>query len=275
MTKRSLSELVLECVGLRIALRFDCSTAFDFFNKNFAALRCNAEDPIQLEYVIRTEADGYCLDRPGNRAPVRALDLGALVYEVESDIVIRLQLGRPDLLFLHAAVISNEHSSCIVTGPSGAGKSTTCWGMLHHGFRYTSDELAPIETSNVRIHPYIHALCLKSYPPCEYRLPNGAVRTERGYHIPVNDLPSLIQPEPPLARFLVFVQYDATLTAPEIKEIDSAEAAARLYPNLLNALAHTRDGLTPLARLVTQLKCMQVRSAGLRATCLALADRLA
>ena len=275
MSAEKNQRLLLHCVDQHIALNFRSASAFRFFVENFAGMRCACADRADIEYDIRPDSDGQLLVRSGERLNARAASLGELVYVLEGDIVVQLQLRRPDLLFLHAAVISTEQSSCLLTGPSGAGKSTTCWGLLHHGFRYSSDELAPISLEDKAVHSYPHALCLKRAPPDDYRLPCAAIRTRRGYHVPVTAMPLRYQPTPPAIRHLVFVQYDKQLSTPKITTVDAAEATARLYPNVLNALAHDEDGLTAVAALVSGLTCLKVRSAQLDRTCELLAHYLA
>ena len=74
---------------------------------------------------------------------------------------------------------------------------------------------------------------------------------------------------------MFFVQYDPNLVTPELTAVNAAEATARLYPNVLNALAHDGDGLTAVADLVSGLTCLNVRSAQLNITCEMLANYLA
>lgn len=267
--------LLLHCVDLHIALNFRSAGAFRFFAENFAGMRCANADRADFEYDIGANSAGYLLLRSDDELNISAASLGELVYALEGDIVVQLQLRRPDLLFLHAAVISNERSACLLTGPSGAGKSTICWGLLHHGFRYSSDELAPIRLADMTVHPYAHALCLKRIPPDDYRLPRDAIRSKRGYHVPVTAMPLRFQRTPPAIRHLFFVQYDPNLVTPELTAVDAAEATARLYPNVLNALAHDGDGLAAVADLVSGLTCLNVRSAQLKNTCEMLANYLA
>ena len=49
----------------------------------------------------------------------------------------------------------------LLAGASGNGKSTTAWALLHRGFQYLSDELAPLDLSAMTVHAFPHALCLK------------------------------------------------------------------------------------------------------------------
>lgn len=275
MSGENRQRLLLNCVDLHIALNIRSAGAFQFFAGNFAGMRCVDDVPADFEYDIFADTAGFLLVCSEGELKTRAADLGELVYALEGDLVVQLQRRRPDLLFLHAAVISTEKSTSLVTGPSGAGKSTICWGLLHHGFRYSSDELAPVNLAERMVRPYAHALCLKRAPPNDYCLPGGALRSERGYHVPVTAMPLCFQPTPPAVRHLLFVQYDAELAAPELTVVDAAEATARLYPNLLNALAHKKDGLAAAAALVSGLTCLEVRSAQLNSTCEILANYLA
>lgn len=47
-------------------------------------------------------------------------------------------------LILHAAVLERQGRALILPAPSGSGKSTLCAGLLFHGWRLLSDELALI-----------------------------------------------------------------------------------------------------------------------------------
>lgn len=200
--------------------------------------------------------------------------LGELTYVIESDLIVRLQLDRPDLLFVHAAALEKEGVVHLVTGHSGAGKSTTCWGLLHEGFRYLSDEIAPIEVETGRVHAYPHALCMKRDPPPTHPVPAGTRRTSRGLHIPIGrDRLAALDP-PPVVKSVLFVEYDPERPEPAAHPIGPAEAAARLYPNVLNALAHADHGLSVVSRLSAQIEAYRLESAMLAPTCRLVADLL-
>ena len=79
----------------------------------------------------------------------------------------------------------------MLVAPSGGGKSTLCWALLQHGFRYTSDELAPVELAMLDVHPYPRTLILEREPALPYQLPARTLRTEAGARLFANALDPL------------------------------------------------------------------------------------
>ena len=139
--------------------------------------------------------------------------------------------------------------------------------MLHHGWRYLSDELAPIDLSSMRVHAYQRALCLKTLPPQAYPLPAATVETPRTLHVPVQHLPAVSQLEScPLAA-VYFVKYSPTASSPSIRAISPGEASARLYANNLNQLAHANAGLDAAIQVAKSIPGFALESADLAATC--------
>jgi hypothetical protein len=107
-----------------------------------------------------------------------------LLFHLDKDLTIALQLQRADLFFLHAAVVALDDRAVVLSAPSGTGKSTLALALLENGFDYLSDELAPIDVQRLTVHPFPHALCLKSPPPAPYCLPTGALGIGVRYHVP-------------------------------------------------------------------------------------------
>ena len=66
----------------------------------------------------------------------------------------------------------------------------------------------------------------------------------------------------PLAAQAVVDNTTCTVTP-----IGHAEAAFRLYPNILNALAHQNEGLDAARRLTEHVRCFRVNGGPLRSTC--------
>jgi len=221
-----------------------------------------------LQYLVsRTDrASSICLTRLG-QPPCGVGDEGELLYELQTDAIISIQRIRHDLYFLHAAVAELDGAASLLVAESGAGKSTTLWGLLHHGWSYLSDELAPIQIASMQVHAYPRALCLKSRPPHPYPLPDGAVQTSHTIHLPVAQLPAASHIDPcPLAA-VYFLDYRPETDVPELTPIGPAEAGARLYANALNPLAHANAGLEGAVEITKCLPCFTLDSADLSATC--------
>jgi hypothetical protein len=147
------------------------------------------------------------------------------------------------------------------------GKSTTAWALLHHGFDYLSDELAPVDLDSLRLQPYPHALCLKKEPPLPYSLPARSVRTCSTLHVPVTQLPNSTLAKPAPLSAIFFLEYCPELKIPTARTITKAEAAARLFVNALNPLAHEQDGLAGAAVIAQRVPSFHLKSAALGPTC--------
>ena len=223
-----------------------------------------------LVYTISGERRGgsrvLCISR-ADQEVLTALDAGEFLFLFEKDMTIELQKLRSDLYFIHAAALELAGRAFMLAGASGSGKSTTTWALLHHGFRYLSDELAPVDLQTLRIHPYPHALCLKTSPPLPYGLPVRALHTSRTIHVPVDALPHEVCPRPSRLRAIFFQRYRPEASTPAVRPVSSAEAATRLYTNTLNALAHAGDGLDGAIALAHKAACFELFTANLPATC--------
>jgi hypothetical protein len=186
---------------------------------------------------------------------------------VEKDCTIALQILRPDLYFVHAAVLEWAGSAAMLVAASGEGKSTTTWALLHHGFRYCSDELGPVDVQTGEVYPYPHALCLKEKPPAAYPLPTQTLCTSSTLHIPTAALPSETCTGPIRLAAIFFVQYRPEAAAPTVRPMRTAEAAVRLFAQALNPLAHAEEGLDGAIALAACFPCFALQTADLPSTC--------
>jgi hypothetical protein len=204
----------------------------------------------------------------------RATGVDDLLFRLEKDIVVRLQQQRADLLFLHAAAVEWRGRAALLAADSGSGKSTTTWALLHHGFGYLSDELAPVDLGSGRAFPYPHALCLKRPTPPPYVLPSATLHLGRTLHVPTAALPAATVTEPMPIGAVFLLRHDSNLAQPELRSVSAAEAGARLYITALNALAHADRGLDAVLGLAAHVPCYTLNTAGLPATCQLLCETL-
>jgi hypothetical protein len=213
---------------------------------------------VDLDYIIGRDAvtAGFDLFRSG-LGTVRAADDGALLARFDKDISVELQRLRADLYFLHAAVLAAGDSAIILVAPSGGGKSTLCWALVRRGLHYMSDEFAPIELDSLRVEPYPRALSLKTTPPGCDRLPDGAVSTARCLLVPPTLLDGTGRKPMPIGT-VVFIRYRRDAYRPTVVAVRPAEAAARIYANALNPLAHAADGLDGAVRIAEMTKTFEV-----------------
>lgn len=97
--------------------------------------------PVDLSYVVEHRADGCALRLGG--AEVAGIPRDEILPAVMQELTARW-VDRDDFVLVHGGVVVRGGRALVITGPSGRGKSTLTAALLEHGFRYFSDELAPI-----------------------------------------------------------------------------------------------------------------------------------
>jgi hypothetical protein len=239
---------------------------------NYSSFETQANNPT-LTYSVHKCSDGGFEISRGGEYPLRASDDGDLLFQLEKEITIEVQKLRPDLYFLHAAALDYEGLGLMLVANSGGGKSTTTWALSHHGFRYLSDELAPIDLRTLEVFPYPHALGLKTLPPSSYRLPRETIHTSRTVHVPVEALPGGGQSVPTRLAAIFFVSYRPD-AFPRTVPISRGEAAARLFANALNPLAHPNEGLDGALEIATRCSTFELVTNDLSQTCAVVKQRM-
>src|SRR4030095_15972274 len=260
---------VIELSVFDCDIRVECldRQAASLLNSNYGWFQRAVEEP-QISYRITRQgkADGRLIARNG-AYPELARDDGDFLHMFEKDMTIETQKLRSDLYFVHAAAVELDGHALALVAPSGYGKSTTTWGLLHHGFKYLSDELAPVHLTAMQVHPFPHALCLKTLPPNEYPLPEETIFTTRTAHVPAQFLPCETLSETVPLHAIFFVRFIDEIPDPVLKPMAKGEAAARLFTNALNPLAHSGEGLDGAIEIVSKTHCFELLSSSLTSTC--------
>lgn len=208
---------------------------------------------------------GYRVATDG-RKPVEFSRLRDLLFYLDKDITIALQHERSDLFFLHAAVVALDGRAVVLSAPSGSGKSTLTLALTHDGFDYVSDELAPIDPRRRVVHPFPHALCLKTLPPPQYRLPAKVLRAGKRLYLPAESLGGGARTKSlPIAAFVFLRRGPEARRAS--RRITSGAAAAHMVANALNALAHPHAGLDVAASLGRSVPCFELDTTDLGNAC--------
>jgi len=258
-----------------ISIRIEaCPVAHPLVQTVFGAHKSQGSGPARLNYRLhwRKNRRDFVLETPTHTATTTRR--GEALYWLEKHLTIDIQKQRPDLLFLHAAVVSYRERTLLMSGPSGAGKSSLTWGLLHKGYGYMSDELAPVDPATGHVWPYLRAINLKQPLPAPYAPPSGYLETEHALHIPVHLIPSDCERRPRPVTDVLLIEYAGRHRQPRIDSLRHAEALSRLYPNLLNGLAHAQAGLPALSRVVERSHCYHFETGDLNTSCKLLENQL-
>jgi hypothetical protein len=260
--------LFLQILGCDV--RIDCRDpdAVDLLLANYGRMQVSTSDSLALEYTVSKGQNslGYRIKRRRS-APLVAADDGEFLFLFEKDLTIELQKLRRDLYFIHAAALGFSDRVFLLVAASGQGKSTTTWALLHHGFQYLSDELAPLDLARLEVQPYPHAICLKKEPPQPYVLPDETLRTRSTLHIPASQLPNAPVSKPMPLAAVFFLECCPESIFPRLRPLGKAEAAARLFTQALNPLAHAEDGLAGAAFIAQNSPAFSLYAADIRLTC--------
>jgi len=264
--RHAFNRLGLDVFGCAVHIA-GSSLALALLERNFDLLQRTGRARADLYYRVSFDdrARRFFIIRAG-QPPLAAADDGEFLYLFEKDLTVELQRFRRDLYFVHAAALEFAGKAILLVAPSGQGKSTTAWGLLQHGFGYMTDELAAVDLRRMAVAGYSHALCLKQRPPGGYPLPTKTLRTARTLHVPASLLRKPAARAPLPLGAILFVAYGG-MVAPRMKPLGKAEAAAHLFVQALNPLAHAEDGLEGADRIVCNAACFKLRSGDLKATC--------
>ena len=262
----------LSVFGCAVEIQCEDMDTFNFLKNNYGVLADGKKMP-QLRYVVGRQngSSALFIQREGQE-PLEASDDGEFLYLFEKDLTIELQKLRPDLYFLHGAVVQFGGRAFILTGPSGSGKSMTAWALLRQGFLYLSDELGPVDLRTMEVHAYPHALCLKRRPPPWFPLASATLYTCSTIHVPIDSIPGKIGKASAPVAALFFLSYSSERLEPVLLPISKAKAGARLYTNALNPLAHPADGLDAALSITKNVACFELYSGDLSRTCTVIKD---
>jgi hypothetical protein len=234
---------------------------------NYGAMQGGGGDVVLRYWVSRAaQPAAFCITRAGHPSLV-ASDARDLLFLLEQDLIIALQWLRCDLYFLHAAALAEAGYALLLVAASGQGKSTLTWALLHHGFRYLSDELGPVDLTTRAVYSYPHALCLKNEPPGPYPLPPQTLSTSRAFYVPTDALPSTVYSEPTCLAAILFLRYRPGRSEPVLRLLSPAQASARLLSQALNPLAHPSAGLDGAIAIAMSTTCFELQTADLPTTC--------
>ncbi len=248
-----LFEFRLRVLNCDIAVRCGDEASSDLLRECYSAFLLPAQTEFlpALDYDVSLAGHANGWTMRCDETVIHCRDRNDLIYEFEKDMTVRVQLLCANLFFIHGAALSMAERCVIISGESGSGKSSLAWFMIHHGFDYLSDELAPVDPAFLHVEPYPQALCLKDKPLSEPALPDSTQYTEATIHVPAYELPTRALDRPCPLSFLIFI--DESLNGRDLvmRAIGSAESATRLYSNGLNQLSHRGDGLPVVASMAS------------------------
>jgi len=175
-------------------------------------------------------------------------------------------------LMIHAAVVERGGRAVILPALSGAGKSTLCAGLVLHGWRLLSDELALIRTDDGRLVPLPRPVSLKNesiqlirdFTPsaCVGKSWGGTVKGTVAHLRPPTES---VQRAGELAEpaWVVFPQFEPG-SPTRSRRCPKGTAFMELARHAVNYSILGQQGFETASRLIDQCDCYEFRYSDLR-----------
>jgi hypothetical protein len=175
------------------------------------------------------------------------LELARLIPLVKDEVRLQFMRARPDLLWMHAGVVE-RNGAMLISGMSGQGKSTMTTRLCEYGWRFLSDDVAPVRMSADRVIPFPQSPVRRLHPGREVsREELGTLARET-----IELSPEMICRDETDIRGVVFIEYDAGSRA-TLARLDQGTAAMEILRNATNFFDHRAAAVERAVRLVSRV----------------------
>lgn len=171
---------------------------------------------------------------------------------VRDEIHLQFMRARPDLLWIHAGVVERDGEAMLLAGPTGQGKSTLSTRLLEMGWKFMSDDLAPLRMSSDEVLPFPQKPARRIHPGRE--IESTRVWEIEREVVPVSECKT--RSAPALVSKVVFVKY-VPESEPSISSLRPATGAFDLLQSAFNMDDHriaAVEKVTALARRVPMFR---------------------
>jgi hypothetical protein len=168
-----------------------------------------------------------------------------------------------DFLLLHSGAVADGEGALLLPASTGGGKSTLTASLLGQGFRYLSDDRAPVDPVTSRLYPFPKRISLKRgsmtyFPGLEERLADRTVlpASQDERFVRPKDLGATVA-DPAPVRWIVFPSPDRQ-GPPRLTRIARAETVEWLAAHTQNMHRYSERGVVLLSRVARDAEAFRL-----------------
>ncbi len=250
------SERTYRMLDTSIRVRYGTAEQEDWVHPILAHLATEAPAAHQAELSIVEFDEGIVVLLDGSAVDAVS-HIGALGPCVKGNFLSLALDNLPYLFQIHAGVVEKAGQCLLLPAIAGSGKTSLTAGLLHAGWRYLSDETAPIAPDTLRVRPVPLALAskpgawplLSPYFPEVVNLRTHLRVDEKNvrYLVPPDHLRAPDNGDGYAVRWIVFPSYQPGVKS-ELLPISKVDTLRRLLAECLSLPRHLT--VAEVARLV-------------------------
>ena len=239
----AMEELFIEFDGCQLEVRTDIPGARELFERIYRPM---------LVSQLTSSAGRLDLVRNGTGYTIRGLETVDVLEQpaelltnyLTREVLLMFIKARPDLLWIHAAAVEKNGSALLIAGPSGQGKSTLATRLCDIGWRFLSDDTAPVRMEIDEVLPFPQSARRRKYPGREFVA--GELGKLEKEEVPIPETSVWLESAP--IRGIVFPLFKHG-AAPVLTLRSPGDAALDLLRNCTNFPDHRETGVERVASL--------------------------
>ncbi|MEO7685264.1 MAG: hypothetical protein ABIU86_15145 [Gemmatimonadaceae bacterium] len=237
-----ISDLYIEFDGQQLAVGTDVPEMREFLADAYSAMLV----PVQREGVGRLEfvRRGSGFEVRGGRERELAAPLRFLFESIRAEVLYCFITARRDLMWMHAGAAERAGRAVIFAGPSGNGKSTMVTLLCELGWRFLSDDIAPIRMNADEVLPFPESPRRRIHPGEVFPPERLALLDRESVVIEAE----LIREEAAPIGGIVFPVFRGGATA-GLERVTAGEAALKLIRDCTNFADHKAAAVARAAAL--------------------------
>ena len=159
--------------GLRFSVRFDREMMERQCHPRLSAIETSVPCEVDAELEIRCHGAEWVVTLNG-REVSRTFSANEVRIELLICILTNYSPQLEIMAMIHAGVVADGDKALVLPATTRGGKSTITAALVHAGYRYLSDDTAPIDGPSGRVYPFPLGLSLRpgSWPMLERMFPD-------------------------------------------------------------------------------------------------------